>query len=191
MDGSESARMVYLVLLLTVVGGYFLVENRRRMGKVMQQAAIWGLIFIGVVAAVGLWDDITRQVAPRAEIQGDGRITIPVAPDGHYYVRAAANGQMLTFVIDTGATDIVLTAADAARIGINMETLVYRGRAQTANGAVRTADVMLDSLKLGGVTDRHVTAVVNAGDLDTSLLGMSYLSRYRITLDGKVMTLVR
>lgn len=191
MDGSETARLVYLVMLLTVVGGYFLIENRHRMGKVAQQASIWGLIFIGFVAAVGLWDDITRKVAPREAVLGDGRVEIPVAPDGHFYVSALVNGQKLHFVVDTGATEVVLTAEDARRVGFDPDTLAYAGRAQTANGMVRTASVRLDDLTLAGFHDSGVRAVVNAGDLDTSLLGMSYLSLYRITLAGDTMVLAR
>lgn len=191
MDGSETARLVYLVVLLTVVGGYFLIENRHRMGKVAQQAAIWGLIFLGVVAGVGLWDDVTRQVAPRESVMADGRVEIPVAPDGHYYVTALVNGEKLRFVVDTGASDIVLTADDARRLGFDPDTLAFAGRAQTANGLVRTAPVTLDEITLAGFRDTRVPAVVNAGDLDTSLLGMRYLSRYRITLAGDRMTLAR
>lgn len=191
MDGSETARLVYLVVLLTVVGGYFLIENRHRMGKVAQQAAIWGLIFLGVVAGVGLWDDVTRQVAPRESVMADGRVEIPVAPDGHYYVTALVNGEKLRFVVDTGASDIVLTADDARRLGFDPDTLAFAGRAQTANGMVRTAPVTLDEVTLAGFRDTRVPAVVNAGDLDTSLLGMRYLSRYRITLAGDRMTLAR
>lgn len=191
MDGSETARLVYLVVLLTVVGGYFLIENRHRMGKVAQQAAIWGLIFLGVVAGVGLWDDVTRQVAPRESVMADGRVEIPVAPDGHYYVTALVNGEKLRFVVDTGASDIVLTADDARRLGFDPGTLAFAGRAQTANGMVRTAPVTLDEVTLAGFRDTRVPAVVNAGDLDTSLLGMRYLSRYRITLAGDRMTLAR
>lgn len=191
MDGSETARLIYLVMLLTVVAGYFLIENRRRMGKVAQQAAIWGLIFLGVVAGVGLWDDITRQVAPRESVMGDGRVEIPVAPDGHYYVTALVNGERLRFVVDTGASDIVLTADDARRLGFDPDTLAFAGRAQTANGMVRTAPVTLNEMTLAGNRDTQVPAVVNAGDLDTSLLGMRYLSRYSITLAGDTLTLSR
>ena len=82
------------------------------------------------------------------------------------------------FVVDTGATDIVLTRADAARVGIDPATLRYDGRASTANGIVRSARVRLDSFRLGGVLDRDVTAVVNEGEMETSLLGMRYLQRF-------------
>jgi len=63
------------------------------------------------------------------------------------------------FVVDTGATQIVLTQNDAARIGLELDGLRYAGRAMTANGEVRTAFVRIDEITLGGVSDQNVSAV--------------------------------
>jgi aspartyl protease family protein len=88
------------------------------------------------------------------------------------------NGTPVDFVVDTGATDMVLSREDAARIGLDPGDLAYTGIASTANGQVRTARVRLDEVSLGGITDRGVTASVNAGEMSGSLLGMSYLHRF-------------
>lgn len=191
MDDFDTGRLIYLLILLGAVLGSFIAMGRANLGKTAQQAAIWVLIFLGAIAAVGLWDDIRGRLSPRAAIVGDGRIEVPVAPDGHFYLTATVDGADITFVVDTGASDIVLTEADARAAGIPTGNLSYTGRAQTANGMVTTAPVTLDSLVLGGVTDRAVAAVVNGGDLDTSLLGMSYLSRYRMTFSDRTLTLER
>jgi aspartyl protease family protein len=191
MDDFDTGRLIYLLILLGAVLGSFIAMGRANLGKTAQQAAIWVLIFLGAIAAVGLWGDIRGSLAPRAAIIGDGRIEVPVAPDGHFYLTATVDGADITFVVDTGASDIVLTAADARAAGIPTGNLSYTGRAQTANGTVTTAPVTLDSLTLGGVTDRAVSAVVNGGDLDTSLLGMAYLSRYRMTFSDRTLTLER
>jgi aspartyl protease family protein len=191
MDDFDTGRLIYLLILLGAVLGSFIAMGRANLGKTAQQAAIWVLIFLGAIAAVGLWDDIRGSLAPRAAIIGDGRIEVPVAPDGHFYLTATVDGADITFVVDTGASDIVLTEADARAAGVPTENLSYTGRAQTANGTVTTAPVTLDSLTLGGVTDRAVSAVVNGGDLDTSLLGMAYLSRYRMTFSDRTLTLER
>ena len=58
MSEDQIAQLGYLLLLLTALGGYFLLENRYRLGRVLQQAALWGLIFVGAIAAAGLWTDI-------------------------------------------------------------------------------------------------------------------------------------
>ena len=191
MDDFDTGRLIYLLILLGAVLGSVIAMGRANLGKTAQQAAIWALIFLGAIAAVGLWDDIRSRLAPRAAIVGDGRIEVPVAPDGHFYLTATVGGAEITFVVDTGASDIVLTEADARAAGIPTGNLSYTGRAQTANGMVTTAPVTLDRVTVGGVTDRAVTAVVNRGDLDTSLLGMSYLSRYRMSFTGETLVLER
>jgi len=181
MDGDDLPRLIYLVLLLAVIAGYFIAESRGRWGKTTQQAAIWVLIFVGAIAVAGLWGDIRRTTdRHRVETFAD-RVEIPVAPDGHFYLTAEVNGTAVEFVVDTGASQIVLTRQDAARLGLDPDQLNYFGTAQTANGTVATAPVRLDSFVLGGFDDSALSAVVNAGALDTSLLGMSYLGRFELT----------
>lgn len=193
MAGDDIARLLYLVLLGSAVGGYFLVANRNRLGQVAQQAAVWGLIFLGVIAAVGLWSDIRTQVTPRQAVFGEERrVEVPRAPDGHYYLTIAINGTPVRFVVDTGATDVVLTRKDARRVGLDPSELAFFNEAHTANGAVRTAPVRLDDMALGPIHDNDVRAFVNAGEMRESLLGMSYLNRFsRIEVSGNTMILTR
>ncbi|MFZ1727861.1 MAG: TIGR02281 family clan AA aspartic protease [Albidovulum sp.] len=191
MVGDDIARLVYLGLLLAVIGGYFLLSARHQLGKTMQQAAIWGLIFLGAIAVAGLWDDLQRATSPQAALVTGAGIEVPVAPDGHFYLTAAVNGTKVRFVVDTGASDIVLTQRDAQRVGLDPKTLNYFGTATTANGTVLTAPIRLDTLSLGDRLDKDVPAVVNNGELDTSLLGMSYLGRYQISLTRDQMVLKR
>jgi len=192
MESDDIARLVYLVLLLTAVGGYFVAGNRGSWNKLAQQAAIWGLIFLGVVAGYGLWTDVSRDLAPRQAVVGTGRLEVPRQFDGHFYVTAQTEGTTIDFIVDTGATDVVLTREDAARAGIDLAGLAYTGTASTANGTVRTARARLDALSLGGVTDRAVPVLVNQGEMDKSLLGMSYLRRFeKIEIAGDRLVLTR
>ncbi|ARC89172.1 TIGR02281 family clan AA aspartic protease [Rhodovulum sp. MB263] len=179
MTGDDFGRLIYLVLLGSVIAGYFLLSNRQRLGQVAQQAAIWGLIFIGAIAGFGLWSDIRHQVAPSQTVFGEERrVEVPRAPDGHYYMTVEVNGTPLHFVVDTGATDVVLTRKDATRVGIDPDGLQYFGEAHTANGTVRTAPVRLDTVAIGPIVDRNLRAFVNAGQMRDSLLGMAYLNRF-------------
>ncbi len=193
MSGDQFASLIYLSILGTVVGGYFLLANSHRMGKVAQQAAIWAMIFIGVAAAAGLWTDIRDSAANRQAAFDDGaRVVVTRAQDGHYHLTLDVNGVAIPFLVDTGASDMVLSSADAARAGIDTGTLRFLGTAVTANGTVRTATIRLDAVTLGGFTDRDVTAQVSDGDMFGSLLGMAYLSRFaRISIEGDRMTLAR
>jgi aspartyl protease family protein len=193
MSGDQIGSLAYLVLLGVVIAGWHLVANRRQLGKLAQQAAIWVFIFLGAIVAVGLWSDIRDTVAPRQAVMQDGaQIVVPMQPDGHFYLTLEVNGTPVRFVVDTGATEMVLSAEDATRVGLKPEALVFSGRAFTANGMVETAPVRLETVALGGVVDQGLRAVVNSGDLGESLLGMSYLRRFdRIEISGGQMVLER
>jgi aspartyl protease family protein len=191
MDGETTGRLFYLVLLLLAVGGYVMVEFRQRLGQTLRTAAAWGLIFIGVMAGYGLWNDLKTDIAPQQMISAEGQIEVPRAEDGHYYVTLTINGTPLQFMADTGATSMVLSNADARRLGIDLESLVYLGRAQTANGTVATARVELPEVELGPYRDTDFAAWVNQGEMEMSLLGMEYLSLYRMEIAGDRMILRR
>ena len=190
MDGYEFGRLTYLVLLGVAVTIWFIAEHRQSLGKSLRMAIAWGMIFLGVIAAVGLWGDIRDDVLPRQSVVAEGGIIeVPRSFDGHYYLTLGINGTPVDFVVDTGASDMVLSRADAARAGIDSGNLIFSGRAQTANGLVETAQVRLDEVSLGGITDRGVRAAVNGGEMDISLLGMGYLDRFeRLEIrDGRML----
>lgn len=191
MDSETTARLLYLLLLLAAVGGWVIVEFRNRMGQTLRTAAAWGLIFLGVMAGYGLWTDMRSQIAPRQMVAEGGGIEVPRAEDGHYYLTLTIDGTPVQFIADTGATSMVLSHRDAQRLGIDLASLVYIGRAQTANGTVATARVELGTVELGPWQDRGFPAWVNQGDMDASLLGMEYLSLYRVEIAQDRMILRR
>lgn len=193
MSGDQIANLFYLLLLGGVIGFWFLVQNRKKLSQTLQQASIWVLIFVGFVAGYGLWSDIRQDVLLTHSVSAQtGEISVPRSPDGHYYLSLRINEIPVRFVVDTGATDMVLTLADARRAGVALNESDFFGEARTANGTVRVAPVTLDSVTLGPVEDNGFSASVNEGDMDTSLLGMRYLERFsRIEIRGNEMILVR
>jgi aspartyl protease family protein len=192
MSGDMLAQLGYFSLILIAVGGYVVAEMRRRPGRMLQQALVWGLIFLGVIGAAGLWDQISTKAMPRQTAGDGGQIELPLGRDGHFHLTAIVNGKKVNFTVDTGASDIVLSQDDARRIGINPDMLSYFGQAQTANGVVATAPVSLDSFTVEGLTDTDLRAVVNNGPMDGSLLGMRYLTRFsNIQMQPDKMILTR
>lgn len=193
MDSFDTGRMIYLIVLGVMVAGWFFAQGRGSWNKTLQQAALWGLIFLGAIAAYGLWGDISQTVRPQQTVFADeNRIVVPRSPNGHYFIDTTVNGAPVRFVLDTGATSVVLTKADAAAAGLDPDDLQYFSRAMTANGEVRTAPVRLDTVTLGSVTDEHVNAVVNEGEMSQSLMGMTYLQRWgKIEISGDTLTLIR
>ena len=194
MPDIETGRLIYLIVLMAMVAGWFFMQSRQGWNKTLQQVAVWAMIFTGVAAGYGLWEDINRQgdIPRQAYEASTGSVTLPRARDGHYYLTATINGTPLRFAVDTGATDMVLTRADAEAAGLSPDNLNYLGRASTANGEVRTAYVRLDQVELGGVRDTDVPAVVNEGEMRQSLLGMGYLQRWgRIEITNGELILTR
>lgn len=193
MSGDQIGNLIYLVLLAGVLISWLFLHGRAGLNRSLQQMAAWALIFVGVIAAYGLWTDISSTVMPRQMVfEGEGRVELPRAQDGHYYVTLQINGAPVRFVVDTGATSMVLTREAAQRAGIDGGQLRYLTEAMTANGTVQTARVMLDSVALGPFEDSRVPAYVNAGEMENSLLGMSYLDRFsRLEITGGTLVLQR
>jgi aspartyl protease family protein len=193
LDADSVARVVYLGLLLAFVAGFFLVGARHRLGRSLRDLAIWVLIFAMVVIAYGFRDVLREELLPAAMVsRPDGSIELRRASDGHFHLEALVNGVPVDFLVDTGASELVLSLADAARVGIDPAELAFVGRARTANGTVATAPVRLGRVEVAGFSDASVPASVGGGALDVSLLGMSYLDRFAtIEIAGDRMTLRR
>ena len=111
MSGDLLASLGYLALLLLALGGAYLASHRQSVGKSLQMALVWGMIFMGCMAIYGLWGDISRDYGRKSLpiTRQDGAIALPRAPDGQYYVTAEVNGTEIDFLVDTGASDIVLS----------------------------------------------------------------------------------
>jgi aspartyl protease family protein len=189
MDGETLARVGYLAIILVALGGWVMVEFRQRMGQALRMALAWGLIFVGIMAGFGLWSDIRQDVMPIQEIAADGAVEVPRSEDGHYYLTLLVNGTAVPFMVDTGASGMVLAGPDAERLGIDRDSLSFLGQANTANGIVRTARVTLPEVELGPFRNENFDAFVTEGALDQSLLGMDYLGQFRMEFDGGKLVL--
>lgn len=193
MSGDSLSRLIYLVLLGVVVVSWFFAQKRQNLNKTLQQVILWVLLFSGVTILYGLKNDLRLQLAPQTSIEINGdQVILTRANDQHFYATLEINGHDILFVVDTGATDMVLSQQDAKTVGLDPDNLAYFGTASTANGEVATARIKLKEVVLGPYLDRNVTAWVNDGEMFGSLLGMSYLSRFeRLEITGDTMTLTR
>ena len=98
------------------------------------------------------------------------------APNGHFYVHATVNGQLVRFMVDTGATMVALTEEDARRVGESFSKANYETVGSGASGPVSGQDIRIDSIEIEGKRVSNVRGAVIEG-LDISLLGQAYLSR--------------
>lgn len=190
LSDDQIAQIIYLVLLGTVLVSYALVAMRHQLGHFIRHLLLWALLFTGVAAGWGLWQST---MLPTVAIQQatDEAMELRRGRDGSFRLTLTVTGpeggtpRPVHFVVDTGATDIVLTRTDAEALGFGAADLAFLGTARTANGLVRTALVSLDRVEIGKQEHRRVRALVNEGELHVSLLGMAYLSRFsRIEMAG-------
>jgi clan AA aspartic protease (TIGR02281 family) len=110
--------------------------------------------------------------------------------DGLFYLDAKVNGVPVRFLVDTGATSVVLTDADARRAGVATDLSGSIERAETAGGSTPMARVRLASLEAGPARRHDVEACVTASGLSVSLLGQSWLAQFEsvtITRDRMVL----
>lgn len=193
LDVSDQARLFYLLILgLAILAGVF-ARYRGRMQQGLQHAAIWVLIFLGLMIAYGFRDTlVTAAVSPDTAVVDDRTVALRRGEDGHFHATLAINGESVRFLVDTGATQMVLSQQDARRLGIDLSRLVFSVPSVTANGRIFSAPVTLREVRLGPFTDSDVPAMVNGGALTTSLLGMRYLDRFaRVSVQGDRMLLER
>ncbi len=183
----DRVRLVYLVLLLALVSTSILAGRRLRLRGVAKAAALWVLIVAVVALGItyrlelgAIGERVLGEFLPhRGTVFGEDEVRFPVGADGHFRVEALVDGTRVRFLVDTGASDIVLSPADARRIGFDPQELRFTGFAETANGSVRTAAVRLGSIGIGPIRFDDLPASVNQAAMRGSLLGMSFLERLR------------
>lgn len=107
----------------------------------------------------------------------DREIVIRKAAGGHFLVDAMVNGVAIRFLVDTGASDVVLSPDDARRLHIAGSGLDYSLQYETANGVVRAAPVTLRDIRIGQLELYDLEATVNEAPMSISLLGMAFLER--------------
>jgi len=119
---------------------------------------------------------------------GGTRIVLPVSSGGHFMTQGAINGRSVNFMLDTGATTVALSAADAQRIGLDFS----KGqpvRVNTANGIAQGWRVRLNSVRVGDVEVYDVEAIVSQQPMPYVLLGNSFISRFSMRRDADQMVL--
>jgi aspartyl protease family protein len=191
---SDQPRAIYLILLLVLVLSSFIVTSRGRGPEVWRAARWWVLIFGAGILGAAFWPDIQPRLMGVFD-PGGGQVSgkdivFRKQDDGHFYARAEVNGTPIMFAIDTGASTIALTRDDARKIGFDPASLSYNRLSMTANGTAKMAGVKLRSIKIGGREFENVAADVLDSDLDISLMGMSFLSKFgKLIMEGDRLTL--
>src|SRR4051812_47581413 len=186
-ETGDFASLVYKIALLIFIGGAVLALFRGRVADAFQAAIFW--VLVGLLLALGytyrydlrdISERVLSELVPGRAVTRGGSVEIARGQRGEFQITAEINGARIATVYDTGASAVVLTQEAAKAAGLPLDFLNYSIAVETANGRARAAPVTLDRIKVGGITERGVPALIaQPGQLRTSLLGMSFLNRLK------------
>lgn len=158
---------------------------------------------VSAVAATAMVATASREPEPRPALRGAAALVEPApasepsgsaavrkATDGHFWAEAQVDGRHVRFLVDTGASTVALTLADARRLGLTPGDLSFDQPVTTASGQTMGARVVLDYVSVAGARVEDVEALVLQHGLETSLLGMTYLgrlSRFEASRDALIL----
>lgn len=183
-DDGDPARMVERLVILAVVASAAIVYWRARPGLALAGAATW--IGIGLALLVGysfrdeaaaLGRRLLGELVPHRGVAEGDTVVVRADRSGHFVVEALVDGAPVRFLVDTGASDVVLGPADARRVGLAPPPSAFTRSYRTAGGVVMGAPVTLGRVAIGPVALEGVRAAVSEAETGRSLLGMSFLSR--------------
>lgn len=168
--------------------------------KIIKYIAIWSGIGLALLAFYSFRfeisdtkERISSDLFPSKPInKNNEQLVISVSQDNHYYLTIKINNQSIKFMIDTGASDLVIDKKLASKLGINIENLYYDKIFRTANGEVSGASTYFNEIDVAGVKFYNVSASVTSSELSVPLLGMSFLKRfykYEFYRDKLILTL--
>jgi aspartyl protease family protein len=183
-DQDSQIGFTHSLLLLAVIGGSALAGHRFHNVPVVRYASIWIIIGFVIFAGYSFRDEaqmvfnrlMGELVPQQAQTDGDS-VIIRKSSGGHFAAQGRIKGKPVTFLVDTGASDVVLSPVDAKRLGFDLKNLKFTKVYQTANGTVYGAPINLDTISIGPLTINNVRASINSAEMGGSLLGMSFLER--------------
>ena len=175
--------MAALAAMVVGVCGSLVFSRSPRLGRVMRSASTLGLmgVLVLVVLQLSRMDPRFEMAVPELGLPRqvvEGRETrVPLAPDGHFWLRAKVNGVPTNFLVDTGATITAVSTETARRIGLEPREAGIPIRMQTANGTVSAQLTTIDDLRFGNVAAHGIDAIIAPGLGPTYVIGMNLLSR--------------
>ena len=187
LTGEETGNLIYLIILLGFIASGTLFKKQIKASQILKQLFWWFLIILVIIFLYSFRHDfdnaknrLKSELFPSSAMRiSDNQIRINISQGGHFYIKLKVNGEDVSFMIDTGASDTVLSQDDAKKVGINLNNLSYNKIYNTANGKVFAASVKLDKVELSGIIFYDIYASVNNSNLETSLLGMSFLKNFK------------
>ncbi len=187
IDSNQLPNLIYLSLLLILLVNSVVFKSHIKASDLLKQIVGWAAIILVILIAYSfrydlyaIRDRVSSELFPSKIMRvGDRQIAIAISNDGHFYMDVKINQNPVRFMVDTGASDISLNLSDARRVGIDVNNLSSFKKYQTANGSIVSGVAQVDEVELDGVIFNNVFVSVNNSNMGTSLLGMSFLQRFK------------
>jgi aspartyl protease family protein len=170
-------------LLLAALGA--MLRRVPALGRTLRAASTFVLVgvLVLVVLQVSRLDPRFEMAVPELglpeQVVEGGETRVPLARDGHFWLRGEINGEPANFLVDTGATLTAVSAETAERVGLESGMGDFPVMMQTANGSVRAERTTIDELRFGNVAARGLDAIIAPGLGPTNVIGMNLLSRLK------------
>lgn len=179
----ENSDNVVDIAIARMKSGAVVREERKKRFKFVLFAALG----ITALAAFSTLDFVYQTPDSETKANGDIVITLTQGQQGHYFAKGEVNGEPVKFIVDTGATEVVIPMKVAKKIDLPLGRKITT---VTANGYGTAYETGLKTIQLGDILLKGVKASVSEGLAgDHALLGMSFLSRTNIELNDGTMTI--
>ena len=197
-DALTSPNLIQTVAVLALVSSSLLFVRQFKIKETVRNILLWvgvaGVLLIGFSfqeELFALGRRLRAELIPGYPTQtAANEMVITANEGGGFHVYGAVNGVPIRFLVDTGASSIVLSPADAKKLGIDLATLNFNRAYETANGIGYGASTIVDELTIGHIHLTRVPVSINGAPMSSSLLGMTFLNRMKsFSITGRKLVL--
>lgn len=188
---------IYYIVFLLLLCSAILNFNKSKKKQLLKYLAIWLGIFLLLISAYSFKDvmlnnQIVANLKSNHGVVYNNKIKYFMADDGHFYLNAKLNNKTIEFLVDTGATDIMITKNDARLLGINVDELSFNRVYMTANGPIKCATYLIEEIKIKDFIVKDIYVTINPNNSGKSLLGMRFLQLFeKYEVRNNILTLYK
>lgn len=179
MNTNDTGSLIYLGVLGAILIFSFL-SWKNSFSKFIRFGLIWFVIFLLAILLALFWENYLYKKTNVDNLKnGQNELVLTRSGDGHFYINLDINNHPIDFLVDTGASSIILSNNDGKKLGFDKEALKYWKSANTANGEILISPIILDQIKMGPISYSNVKAFISQKNMKKSLLGMSFINRFK------------
>jgi aspartyl protease family protein len=176
----QDSTRLHLISSLIILAylGLHIFSRRFQVKQAVKDALVW--VGIGAMLLIGYQykDQLKEQLFPtKGQQHNGGEVRFRLSDNNHFFIDARLNGYPVRFLVDSGASRVIVSRSIAEKTGIVTEGLTFNQPTMTANGLVMSAPVKFGKLEVGPIVLYDVAGAVVENNLNEPLLGMSFLNR--------------